>query len=206
MVERSLVSFVVLFAAMAFVTSVWQVLALRAIQGLFAGYGSLSVAMAAESAPRDRMPNAIGAVQTAQRIGPGVGPVIGGVLASVVGLRPAFLATALFYAVALVIVHVMYDDRATHAPAARRRRDRSRDVPQRPGVPQLHPDDGRDLRAAVRRSQLRSGAAAVCRADGRHPRQRGDRLGHAVLDHGVHRRARPPFLRQAAAPLSRAAR
>jgi MFS family permease len=61
------------------------------------------------------MPNAIGAVQTAQRIGPGVGPVIGGVLASVVGLRPAFLGTALFYFVALVIVYVMYDDRATHA-------------------------------------------------------------------------------------------
>ena len=115
MVERSLVSFVVLFAAMAFVTRVWQVLALRAIQGLFAGYGSLSVAMAAESAPRDRMPSAIGAVQTAQRIGPGVGPVIGGLLASLVGLRRAFVATAMFYLVALVIVHLMYDDRATHA-------------------------------------------------------------------------------------------
>jgi MFS family permease len=118
MVERSLVSFVVLFAAMAFVTRVWQVLALRAIQGLFAGYGSLSVAMAAESAPRDRMPSAIGAVQTAQRIGPGVGPVIGGLLASLVGLRRAFVATAMFYFVALVIVHVMYDDRATHAQPA----------------------------------------------------------------------------------------
>jgi DHA1 family multidrug resistance protein-like MFS transporter len=114
MVERSLVSFVVLFAAMAFVTRVWQVLALRAIQGLFAGYGSLSVAMAAESAPRDRMPSAIGTVQTAQRIGPAVGPVIGGILAGLVGLRRAFVATAMFYAVALVIVHVMYDDRATH--------------------------------------------------------------------------------------------
>ena len=118
MVERSLISFVVLFAAMAFVTSVWQVLALRAIQGLFAGYGSLSVAMAAESAPRDRMPNAIGAVQTAQRIGPGVGPVIGGLLASLVGLRQAFVATALFYFVALVIVYALYDDRATHAQPA----------------------------------------------------------------------------------------
>ncbi len=115
MVERSLVSFVVLFAAMAFVTRAWQVLALRAIQGLFAGYGSLSVAMAAESAPRERMPNAIGAVQTAQRIGPGVGPVIGGVLAGVFTLRKAFLATAGFYAVALVIVHLLYDDRAVHA-------------------------------------------------------------------------------------------
>src|SRR5436190_6725564 len=67
MVERSLVSFVILFAAMAYVTHVWQVLAIRAVQGLFAGYGSLSVAMAAESAPRERMPSAIGLVQTAQR-------------------------------------------------------------------------------------------------------------------------------------------
>ena len=120
MVERSLVSFVVLFAAMAFVRKPWQVLAVRAAQGLFAGYGSLSVAMAAESAPRDRMPAAIGTVQTAQRIGPAVGPVIGGILAGLFTLRKAFLATAAFYAVALVIVHALYDDKATHAQPADR--------------------------------------------------------------------------------------
>jgi DHA1 family multidrug resistance protein-like MFS transporter len=113
MIERSLVSFVVLFSAMAYVSRAWHVLALRAVQGLFAGYGSLSVAMAAESAPRDRMPSAIGLVQTAQRIGPGVGPIIGGVLAGVVGLRKAFIATGMFYAVALVLVHFLYDERAT---------------------------------------------------------------------------------------------
>jgi MFS transporter, DHA1 family, multidrug resistance protein len=115
MVERSMASFVVLMAAMAFVTRAWHVLALRAVQGLFAGYGSLSVAMAAESAPRDRMPSAIGLVQTAQRLGPGVGPVIGGLLAGLVGLRRAFIVTALFYGIGLVVVYVMYDDRATHA-------------------------------------------------------------------------------------------
>ena len=88
-----------------------DVLALRLVQGVFAGYGSLSVAMAAESAPRDRMPSAIGLVQTAQRLGPGIGPVIGGVLAGLVGLRRAFIVTALFYAVGMVIVWVMYDER-----------------------------------------------------------------------------------------------
>lgn len=118
MVERSLISFVVLMAAMAFVTRPWHVLALRAVQGLFAGYGSLSVAMAAESAPRDRMPQAIGLVQTAQRLGPGVGPVIGGALAGLVGLRRAFIGTALFYAVGLVVVFWFYDEHAidTHRP------------------------------------------------------------------------------------------
>jgi MFS transporter, DHA1 family, multidrug resistance protein len=118
MVERSLVSFVILFAAMGYVTRVWHVLVLRAVQGLFAGYGSLSVAMAAESAPRDRMPAAIGAVQTAQRIGPAVGPLIGGVLAGLVGLRRAFLATSMFYAAGLVLVHLMYDDHAIHVEPA----------------------------------------------------------------------------------------
>ena len=118
MVERSLVSFVLIMAAMAYVTRAWHVLALRAVQGLFAGYGSLAVAMAAESAPRDRMPSAIGLVQTAQRLGPGIGPVIGGALAHFVGLRRAFLVTAVFYAVALAVVFVMYDDRATHAYAS----------------------------------------------------------------------------------------
>jgi MFS family permease len=115
MVERSLISFVVLMSAMAFVTRPWHVLALRAVQGLFAGYGSLSVAMAAESAPRDRMPQAIGLVQTAQRLGPGLGPVIGGALAGLVGLRRAFIGTALFYAVALVVVFWFYDEREIDA-------------------------------------------------------------------------------------------
>ena len=110
MVERSLASFVILMAAMAMVTRAWHVLALRAVQGLFAGYGSLSVAMAAESAPRDQMPASIGLVQTAQRLGPGVGPVIGGILAGVLGLRRAFFVTAAFYAVGLVVVHLLYDE------------------------------------------------------------------------------------------------
>jgi len=114
MVERSLASFVVLMAAMALATRAWHVLALRAVQGLFAGYGSLSVTMAAESAPRDRMPQSIGLVQTAQRLGPAIGPVIGGVMAMAVGLRGAFLVTAGFYAVALVLIFLMYDESAAH--------------------------------------------------------------------------------------------
>jgi DHA1 family multidrug resistance protein-like MFS transporter len=118
MVERSMTSFVVLMALMAYVSRPWHVLAVRVAQGVFAGYGSLSVAMAAESAPRDRMPYAIGLVQTAQRLGPAVGPVIGGALAGLVGLRRAFLGTAMFYAIGLVLVHLMYDDHAIHEKPA----------------------------------------------------------------------------------------
>jgi MFS transporter, DHA1 family, multidrug resistance protein len=111
MVERSLVSFIVVMAALAYVTRPWQVFALRAVQGLFAGYGALTLAMAADSAPRDRTAYAIGYVQTAQRLGPAIGPIVGGAVAQMVGLRRAFLVTSAFYVVAVLLVQFMYDER-----------------------------------------------------------------------------------------------
>jgi DHA1 family multidrug resistance protein-like MFS transporter len=119
MVERSLVSFVIVMGAMAWVQHPWHVFALRALQGLFAGYGALTLTMAADSAPRDRMAYAIGFVQTAQRLGPAIGPIVGGVVAQFVGLRHAFVVTACFYLVALLLVIFMYDEkRAIHAEEA----------------------------------------------------------------------------------------
>ena len=118
MVERSLLSFVVIMSAMAYVTQPWHLFALRTIQGLFAGYGALTLAMAAESAPRERMADAIGMVQTAQRLGPALGPIIGGIVAELVGLRRAFFVTAGFYAVAFVLVLAMYRERPAAARTA----------------------------------------------------------------------------------------
>ncbi len=117
MVMRALSAFVLCMAAMAFVTRPWHLLALRALLGLFAGYGTLTLSMAAESAPREKLVQAIGAVQTAQRLGPAIGPVIGGALAQVVGLRASFLVAAAVYALAVAVVGVMYTER----PMARRR-------------------------------------------------------------------------------------
>jgi DHA1 family multidrug resistance protein-like MFS transporter len=119
MVERSLVSFVFVMGAMAYVRHPWQVFALRALQGFFAGYGSLALTMAADSAPREKTAYAIGFVQTAQRLGPAIGPVVGGAVAQLVGLRHAFLVTAGFYVFAVVVVFSMYDERgAPHAQAS----------------------------------------------------------------------------------------
>jgi len=112
MVERSLVSFVVVMAAMSYVTKPWHVFALRAVQGLFAGYGALTLTMAADSAPPEQTAYAIGFVQTAQRLGPALGPVIGGLVAQAAGLRKAFLVTAGFYAVAAMLVALVYDERS----------------------------------------------------------------------------------------------
>jgi DHA1 family multidrug resistance protein-like MFS transporter len=108
MVQRSLISFIAVMIAMAYATRAWHLFALRAIQGFFAGYGPLTLSMAALSAPRDKVAAAIGTVQTAQRMGPTLGPVIGGILAPVVGLRNAFFFASGFYVVALVLMTALY--------------------------------------------------------------------------------------------------
>jgi MFS transporter, DHA1 family, multidrug resistance protein len=90
--------------ALGFVTAPWQVFVLRAVQGLFAGYGPIAMTMAAESAPSEQMATAIGGIQSAQRLGPALGPVIGGTLAQALGLRNTFLVSASFYLFALLLV------------------------------------------------------------------------------------------------------
>lgn len=123
LVQRSLISFIIVMSAMAYVTKAWHLFALRAIQGFFAGYGPLTLSMAALSAPREKMALAIGTVQTAQRMGPALGPVIGGLLAPAVGLRNAFFVAAGFYAMAFVLVTALYKEppRAPRAQGGRRR-------------------------------------------------------------------------------------
>ena len=123
LVVRSLIAFVLTKAAMAFVTAPWQLVALRGLLGVFAGYGALTMAMAAESVPRERMARAIGFVQMGQRLGPAVGPIAGGLIAPIVGLRRAFLVTAAFYLVALLMIVVFYKE-----PRAAHQRDASRSL------------------------------------------------------------------------------
>ncbi len=108
LVQRSLISFIFVMVAMAYVTEPWHLVALRVLQGFFAGYGPLTLSMAALSVPPERMAAAIGTVQTAQRLGPALGPVIGGILAPLLGIRNTFLAAACLYALAFVLLTVMY--------------------------------------------------------------------------------------------------
>ena len=135
LVIRSLTAFILTKAGMAFVTAPWQLFALRALLGVFAGYGALTISMAAQSVPRDRMARAIGAVQTGHRLGPAIGPVIGGLLAPLVGLRNSFLFAAAFYAAAMVLVLVMYEDppRRVDAAQARGGREVFSHLPRLPG-------------------------------------------------------------------------
>ena len=108
MLIRSLGGFVVIIALMGLVTSVEQFFVARFVQGLFAGFTPMAMALASVSAPKDRVPTAIGMVQSAQIMSVAVGPAVGGYVASHWGIPYAFFATAALCAVSLLVLVVLF--------------------------------------------------------------------------------------------------
>src|SRR4029077_5712605 len=110
MMVRSLVGFVIIVAAMGLVTSVTQLLILRILQGVIAGFSVFAMALASVSCPKERVPVAIGRVQGAQLLSVAIGPAVGGYVASHFGLRYAFFVTAGMCALALVGLLVLFTE------------------------------------------------------------------------------------------------
>ena len=106
----ALAAYVLLLGLSAAVTEVRQLLALRVGVGLFGGIGPLGLAMATSLAPRDQTGRAVGMIQAAQILSAAVGPLLGGFLADVAGIRWTFLATAALCAAAVVLVRAGYVD------------------------------------------------------------------------------------------------
>jgi len=81
---------------MGFSQTPWQLLALRALMGAFAGFSSASVVMVASQVPERRMGYALGLLSTGQLVGSLIGPVLGGLIADLTGSFriPFFLAGA----------------------------------------------------------------------------------------------------------------
>jgi MFS transporter, DHA1 family, multidrug resistance protein len=111
MLVRALVAMAFCLAAMAFASSVWQLLVLRIVQGFLGGSTPMANALMATSAPRQRLGFAMGLLQTAAASGTIIGPLIGGSLADLVGVRPVFFVTAgLLLGAGLLAVSTVRED------------------------------------------------------------------------------------------------
>ncbi|MEJ5348303.1 MAG: MFS transporter [Desulfosoma sp.] len=106
MVKRSLFGGALVLAAMAYVRTAEELVALRAFQGLVTGVISSANALVAAAVPRHRMGYAMGVMQLGLTAGIAVGPLLGGILADTVGYRVAFLITGALLAMAGVLVTV----------------------------------------------------------------------------------------------------
>ena len=76
---------------LAFVPNVFWLLVLRILNGLFSGYVPNSTALIASQAPKNHLGYALGTLATGVIGGSLVGPLLGGVLAEILGIRQVFL-------------------------------------------------------------------------------------------------------------------
>ncbi|SDQ27868.1 Predicted arabinose efflux permease, MFS family [Streptococcus equinus] len=91
MMVRASLAMTFTMGGLAFVPNVFWLLALRVLNGLFSGYVPNSNALIASQAPKSRSGYALGTLATGVIGGSLVGPLLGGVLAEIMGIRQVFL-------------------------------------------------------------------------------------------------------------------
>lgn len=92
MLVRASLGMTVAISLMGMAGSVWQLVALRLFVGLAGGYASGSMVLVATQTPKDRSAWALGMLSSGIMAGNLVGPLIGGALPPVIGIRNTFLA------------------------------------------------------------------------------------------------------------------
>ena len=80
-------------ACMGLVQNVWQLLLLRMLQGVFAGFISNSNALVATETPKTNSGQALGTIASATTAGTLLGPLVGGALTSIFSYRITFMIT-----------------------------------------------------------------------------------------------------------------
>lgn len=104
------------------VHTVWQLVLLRLLAGLLGVYSSSAVVLVATQTPRDRSSWALGTLSTGVMACGLVGPLIGGTLPSLIGIRETFhLAGGVIFVAFLATCFLIEEDRHGAVRRARRR-------------------------------------------------------------------------------------
>jgi DHA1 family multidrug resistance protein-like MFS transporter len=114
MLLRASFGMAVVFFLMAFVTNVWQLMLLRALQGAFGGFISNANALIAVQSPKNHAGQALSVLVTGSTAGTLLGPLLGGILASVFGYRFSFHITGMImFIVFLLTFFLVKEDVST---------------------------------------------------------------------------------------------
>lgn len=104
MVLRAMLVGGLIIALMGLVQNVGEFLVLRVLQGMFTGTVAASTALVASVVPRDRIAYSMGLLQTSVYVGISAGPVLGGAIAQVVGIRGTFFVAGAMLAIGGVFI------------------------------------------------------------------------------------------------------
>lgn len=126
MLLRSALGMAIVMALMGLAQNIWQFLSLRALLGLLGGFIPNANALIATQIPRQKSGWALGTLSTGAVSGALLGPLAGGFLADLWGLRPVFFLTAsvLFICFLLTLFFI----REQFVPVAKKEMLSARDV------------------------------------------------------------------------------
>lgn len=102
MLIRASLGMAVAMALIGMAGNVWQLVGLRLLAGLLGGYASGSMVLVATQTPKDRTGWALGTMSSAIMAGNLVGPLVGGALPPLVGIRATFFAAGAMIFVAFL--------------------------------------------------------------------------------------------------------
>ena len=102
MLIRASLGMAVTMSMMGLVQNVWQLTLLRLAVGLAGGYASGSIVLVATQTPKERAGWALGTLSIGVLSGSLVGPLVGGILPDLIGIRQTFFAGGAMIAVAFV--------------------------------------------------------------------------------------------------------
>lgn len=138
MLIRASLGMAVAMSLMGLAQNVVQLVLLRLLVGVLGGYASGSTILVAAQTPKDRSAWALGVLSASIMAGNVVGPLIGGTLAQLIGVKDAFLATGALIFVAFLGTAALLREpaRQPSAPRSDRRGVWSR-VPNTPVVAAL---------------------------------------------------------------------
>ena len=96
MMLRASIAMTLTMGGIAFVPSVFWLLVLRLLNGVFSGFVPNSTALIASQVPKDQSGYALGTLSTGVVAGTLMGPLIGGLIAENLGMRNVFLLVGFF--------------------------------------------------------------------------------------------------------------
>jgi len=99
------------YTVMAFVTNPYQLLGVRMMIGALTGFIPTATALVGTTTPREHLGKALSLVATGNQAGAILGPMLGGFLADLVGIRQAMLVSGVLVTLATLVVLFLVRER-----------------------------------------------------------------------------------------------
>lgn len=113
MILRASFGMAIVLGLMGLVSNVYQLIALRLLQGVFSGYISNAQALIATETPKRQSGKALGILVTGSVTGTLFGPLIGGAIAGIFGYRVTFFITAIILLIVFLLSYFFVHEHFT---------------------------------------------------------------------------------------------